>query len=476
MARFPFPDQEQRRRAMTRLKRVGTSTLSIMGATAFVSLGLLCVFAAALLISIIQFQIRVIEAKTQSRNFSLRSLTQSVEMQKHVVESVRAIRAQDRILLQDDDFRERLAVLANDFAQLLCRQGADSLGPQCTSGLFSALTMASSPPTVQTFERHTGRSFEELSNLHKKAIEEAIAVIKERVEFTQKHEIVLLQIRSACYVVLNYTVQADRSMFIGDFASGYISAAEQRCLSRVGTGYVAPSPVTIAATDSTQQIADPSPANPGSTRQQPGQPPTAKSALQDDLAGALFFDLIAYYRFYETLFTGIHHSFCGIFGSLLCKQSGGAEAALATDDEVGAMLVEQIVIAPIDISFVLLVIVCGALGAMLRIIAQKYKPELFGPVTSDDAKRMPLYYFVIGVMCSLIVYILAKTVFAGLADTAYIAKSGNMSPFVVAFLAVVSGLLCEEAFQRIVAAGKAALARSTGSDDAKTSGDNPKSA
>jgi hypothetical protein len=75
-----------------------------------------------------------------------------------------------------------------------------------------------------------------------------------------------------------------------------------------------------------------------------------------------------------------------------------------------------------------------------------------------------VYYFIIGIMCSLIVYIIAKTVFAGLADTTYAAKSGNMSPFVIAFMAIVSGLLCEEAFQQIIRAGKSALARSTGAD------------
>ena len=186
MARFPFFDQEQRQQAMARLKRATAGTLSIVGATAFVSLGLLFVFAAALLISIIQFQIRVIEAKTQSRNFSLRSLTQSVEMQKHVVGSVRAIQAQDRILLQDDDFRERVANLANESVQFLCRQGTDDVFRQCISGLFTALMMASGPATIQIFERHTGRPFSDFTGPHQKTAEEVILLTKQRSEFAQK--------------------------------------------------------------------------------------------------------------------------------------------------------------------------------------------------------------------------------------------------------------------------------------------------
>src|SRR5206468_1235495 len=134
----------------------------------------------------------------------------------------------------------------------------------------------------------------------------------------------------------------------------------------------------------------------------------------------------------------------------------------AAGREFGAKVVEQIVSAPIDITFVALVIICGALGAMLRITAETYKPELFGKEVDEQKKTSRVYYFIVGVMCSLIVYILAKTVFAGLADSTNVSKSGNMSPFVTAFLAVVSGLLCDEAFQRIVSAGRAALARSTG--------------
>jgi hypothetical protein len=72
-------------------------------------------------------------------------------------------------------------------------------------------------------------------------------------------------------------------------------------------------------------------------------------------------------------------------------------------------------------------------------------------------------------MCSLIVYILARTAFAGLADSSYGTKSGNLSPFVVAFLAIVSGVLCEEAFQQIMLAGRAMLSRTSGKRDAKPS-------
>jgi hypothetical protein len=98
---------------------------------------------------------------------------------------------------------------------------------------------------------------------------------------------------------------------------------------------------------------------------------------------------------------------------------------------------------------------------MLRLTAEAYNPALFGKDRADQRQSSLLYYFVIGIMCALIIYILAKTAFAGITETAYLAKSGTLSPFVVAFLAVVSGLICEEAFQQIISAGKALLARTS---------------
>jgi len=119
------------------------------------------------------------------------------------------------------------------------------------------------------------------------------------------------------------------------------------------------------------------------------------------------------------------------------------------------------VIAPIDISFILLVILCGGLGAMLRIVAESYDPKLFGK-THEAPRAKIVYSFVLGVMCALIVYILARTVYTGLGESNYSSKSGNLSPFVTAFLAIISGLICEEAFQQIIVAGKALLAKTAG--------------
>jgi hypothetical protein len=98
---------------------------------------------------------------------------------------------------------------------------------------------------------------------------------------------------------------------------------------------------------------------------------------------------------------------------------------------------------------------------MLRLSVLKYNPQLFGRQLAK-VKRSPAYYFAIGIMCALITYILAKTAFAGLTEASYSTKAGSLSPFVAAFLAIISGLMCEEALRQIMKAGGALLARSGG--------------
>lgn len=456
MARVPVPSQEQWRKAGRWLVRGLVAVGAAVRVFAFVLTGLIFVFAVALLISIIQFQIRIIEAKSQSKNFSLTSMTQSVEMQRDLVSSIKTIQTQGTIISEFEQFQNAYGLKIIRIAETLCRRDPDRQAdggnqPEkqisekqmqafsaCVTELGGALNMAA-PATIDMIERHIG-PVDKLPAPLKTTATDAIELTKERVRFHEEHGKRFTRVRVACFVIGTYGPHLAIS-----FARGYMEAAQGQCF-----------PVLIGFGSPTA----------GSAAAQPAAPQAApKTELENDLAGALFFDLIAYYRFYEMLFTDIHRFSCNLIPRSSCAfASGGelADEASSPHRDFGADFVEQIVIAPIDITFVTLVIICGALGAMLRITGEMYKPELFGKDTLDWKKTTPLYYFVIGIMCALIVYILAKTVFAGLADTTYVAKSGNMSPFVIAFLAIVSGLLCEEAFQRIIGAGRAALARSTG--------------
>jgi len=404
---------------------------SALIAQAFIALCL--VGCAAILISIIQFQIRVIEAKTQSKSFSLTSLVQSVRMQKDLESSLATVQVSAELFSSYEQVQTSYSTQALRTAIHICLAPKKEFQIECTVSIGGALTSGLSNPSylygvLSRFDANP----EKLSDEFKTAIASAGDLGRERDEFAKENREKLGRVRSACLVILTFspptaTEAVERSSIMNAFSSEYVRAARARCMSYYGQ---VGSPAAMAAGQTGQ---------PPAGQQLSGQQMTGtgnalapKVATQDkrdleaDIAGALFFDLVAYYRFYEK-FLGLNYT-------------------------------ELIVIAPIDISFILLVIICGALGAMLRITAEIYNPKLFG--REHGAKRIsPIYYFVLGIMCSLIIYILAKTALAGVAEASYSSRSGSLSPFVTAFLAVVSGAICEEAFQVILQAGRSLLTR-----------------
>lgn len=411
---------------------------------------LVFVVIAAVLISIIQFQIRVIEAKSQSKSFSLTSLIQSVRMQEELETSLNTIHEQAAVLVRSEEFETSYTKQMTQFASDICSWPSDKTNiVQCT-GQVGGLLISGMPSRdyfYRVIESFIGTRPSELPKEKKGIVDDAINQVSLREKFTQTNGKDLSQVHYACVSVLMIlgTVTPDyveKSSIMNSFSSDYVRAARVRCLTQYGQGVAvmsapgAAAPVSgqlsqaSLASKAAEQISGTGITAPNATAS-----PDKKQALDSDISWALVYDLIAYYRFYEKFFKS--HT-------------------------------ELIVLAPIDISFVFLVIFCGALGAMLRITAEIYNPKLFGKEHGDLTHPL-IYYFVTGIMCSLIVYILARTAFAGLADSSYVTKSGNLSPFVIAFLAIVSGVLCEEAFQQIMVAGRAFLSRTGGKRDGKAS-------
>ena len=436
---------ETHRQALAAGRTCGLFLGRVTKVTLLTVVGLSFVAASALLISVIQFQIRIIEAKNQSKNFSLTSLIQSVAMQKEFSNSVRMVQKAETALTRYTELNENYLTQTSLIITSICTK------QECADAVAGILR---SPGVSQelintSFQEFARQSERESSERLKLLADRAMRLVKQRADFQTKNGDDLSAAKAACQII-NYLSSENLAPTLG-FLPAYVTAARWRCLLNFAL-----------ATER---------ASGGSTPEQDkivAQPMNSVSAaappLEGDLGGALFFDVVAYFRFYENMFNGLCHAFLAPFTTCGSDSDGGRT--------FGGDITEQIVIAPIDISFVLLVVTCGALGAMLRISAETYNPKLFDKDATEADRKTWVYYFVIGIMCSLIVYILARTVFAGLVDTTYVAKSGNMSPFVIAFMAIVSGLLCEEAFQQIIRAGKSTLVRSTGARDPGSDGGN----
>ena len=424
----------------------GAATRRILYGTKLASLAicsLVFVVIAAVLISIIQFQMRIIEAKSQSRSFSLTSLIQSVRMQEELENSLKTIHEQAAVLVRSEEFKSSFTRQMTQFASDICSWPSDKTNiVQCT-GQVGGLLMSGMPSRdyfYRVVESFIGTRTSELPKEKKSIVDDAVSHVSLRQEFTQKNGKDLSQVHYACVSVLMILGSvtpdyAEKSSIMNSFSSDYVRAARVRCLTQYGQGVavMSASGGTAPAAGQLTQASMASKAaeqisGTGITAPNASTSSDKKQPLESDISWALVYDLIAYYRFYEKFF---------------------------------ATHTELLVLAPIDISFVFLVIFCGALGAMLRITAEIYNPKLFGKEHAELTHPL-IYYFVTGIMCSLIVYILARTAFAGLADSSYATKSGNLSPFVIAFLAIISGVLCEEAFQQIMLAGRALLSRTGG--------------
>ncbi len=412
--------------------------------TLLMVVGLSFVAATALLISIIQFQIRIIEAKNQSKSFSLTSLTQSVEMQKEFTASVEKIQKTEAIMAKFLDIQEDYFKRTSQIATYMCASAEDKIRPTCVADVINVIQSAQKENLNQIYNVISSFIKTDRAEQLKPFASQAVELVQRRSKFNTEYEDTLVGAKFACTLIEYHVGSTEDFASALGYAPEYVTVARRRCLAFQTGG-------ALLGQDATKQgVAGP---------------------IESDLAGALFFDVTAYYRFYENMFNGLLSPFVSA-----SKEAGNQRKS----ESIGSYITEQIVIAPIDISFVLLVVTCGALGAMLRISAETYNPALFRPKDANEAEvaesqpKTWVYYFVVGIMCSLIIYILARTVFAGLVDTTYVAKSGNMSPFVIAFMAIVSGLMCEEAFQQIIRAGKATLARSTGGEASTGGGNNNK--
>src|ERR1700724_2918372 len=144
--------------ARQRWLRVQWYALGFLKRAVFAFIGVAFVFAAAIIISIIQFQLRIIEAKNQSKNFSLTSLTQSVVMQKEFVESVKTVQKNELILARYQDFQGTFYSEIAQFVSLICFATDDAKRQDCVLGSSNALLLGdTSPVDVNTVvAKYTG--------------------------------------------------------------------------------------------------------------------------------------------------------------------------------------------------------------------------------------------------------------------------------------------------------------------------------
>jgi hypothetical protein len=380
----------------------------------FVTLGSIgAVVVASLIISIIQFQSRLAEARTQNANITFESIQLIADYQGYITQLYASMRARN----------EELAPLRLDYfdrfnaTQKLVVSLFNALDPQrydeCytrISGLIhsndarldsvvSELKRDVADPKIDAFVR---TSTESLKN-----------IVAGGQFFSLQTKYLALQklVKSQCESLTLYV--SDR------LASSSLLAVSPELRSTI----------TVQCTlgglsDGTANaVQNPPASTPVSPQADVRQPAETRNETQG-VNRLLLSELVFYYKFYNGL--------TSIFGPF----------------------VKPFILSPPEFIIILLVISTGILGSFLF---HTYSMFSTGPTAAFPPFSAILLRATLGVMCALVIFILMRTGFVAITEGQHREGAAAISPFVVAFISVAAGLLAEPAMERIKNVGLLAI-------------------
>jgi hypothetical protein len=102
----------------------------------------------------------------------------------------------------------------------------------------------------------------------------------------------------------------------------------------------------------------------------------------------------------------------------------------------------SLIISPPEFLAFILVCISGILGSLLRIVLHTYTTG------RDPTIKETLVGPVLGMICALVVYILLRSGYIAITDRSQTGDGAILSPFIIAFASLASGLLSERAVAR----------------------------
>jgi hypothetical protein len=135
--------------------------------------------------------------------------------------------------------------------------------------------------------------------------------------------------------------------------------------------------------------------------------------------------------------------------------------------------INNFIVAPIDLSFMLLVLFSSLLGAFLRFIFDDIQRtqraiNLEGKKSGETnfSAMYPASLFIkqalVSVMVGLLFYVLCRTTLVSMLDRTVAEGTFSLNPYLVSFIAAVAGILSTETFQKIVDVGGGLIKSSSG--------------
>jgi hypothetical protein len=385
---------------------------------------ILAVLFASLIISIIQFQARLTEARSQNVNVTLESLQLLMDHQDYVTSQFKAVRSNaEKVATLRPDYQAKFTSTFQ-MVSSLCATLNPAKQADCNSLLLELISSrnaqiddALAPFRPAAPDAQKAEEIRYSIALLQRALADG-AFVKVSAEYLEAHR----SVETGCQTLMQYV--SDR---LGATTVLLVSP-ELRATIRVqcSTGGVGDSSQPPTDVTLTQTVAPPT--QPAAQLARPDAAPVPDQGRTEvrGVSRNLLSELVFYYRFYVSLTKAV-----------------GTEA----------FTFQGIILAPPEFILILLVIATGTLGSFLFHTYTMFLAPHYSTYPSWGAIFLR---GTLSVMCALIIFILSRTGFVVLTDGQR-AGEAAMSPFVIAFVSVAAGLLAERALERIRSVGERAL-------------------
>jgi hypothetical protein len=393
------------------------------------------VVLASLIISIIQFQLRLSEARTQNSSITLESIHLITEYQGYIADKYKKMRESAEEL---DTLRDQYLTqynVASDQATDFCKRLNGARAAECFDRFQDLLRSSTAEigTLIDEYKAENAQSLEfnlvdKAAALNKLLTDRLIYDAQLRYTATQQ------KVTSACQALLQNVSERLGATTILGVSPELRLTVQVQCYS----GDFAPTQPVVQP-----QVAAVPAALATDAGQGDGLSPTDPG--RSDVRGVnrtLLSELVFYYKFYTWL---------------------------------TAYVGNEIILSPPEFIVILLVIATGILGSFLF--------HTYTMFLAEDHTKYPTFFAIflrstLSVMCALVIYILARTGFVAITEGP-MRNDTVISPFVIAFMSVAAGLMAERAMERIRNVGMTTLAdarsavaprrgRKTGADDVAT--------
>jgi hypothetical protein len=437
-----FSFDKKRITAFRALLKSFIKRLNVSLKVCLVSLGsIFAVVFASLVISIMQFQSRLSEARTQNSNVTFESVQLIAEYQTHVSDLYIKMRDESESLTS---LRAKyLSYVNSTFEQVsfLCNAINPPRAVECLSRL-TALINSDSDQIESAWAEFKPDTFDPKQEI---IVKDSASNLKKLITSGVLHQTQInyystqQQVQSECQSLTQFvSIQPSSSSLLAVSPELRMTIVVQ-CNSSgsLGSPGVSSSatPAALFPLSQERSSGESQPAmngqqRDGSLRDNTFQPEQTQTQTQG-VNRLLLSELVFYYKFYDWL--------TSLFG----------------------YPVHQLILAPPEFIVIILVIATGILGSFLF---HTYSMFLASSTKEYPSLAAIILRATLGVMCALVIFILTRTGFVAITESTQRSGETVISPFVIAFISVAAGLLANRALEFIKGVGLKTLDGGSGGD------------